>query len=118
MVEEYDQNNFLNRLPPLLGLDLAGSEKRETGWAVIANQKIQSGILHTNGEIQGIIRQFRIKKVIIDAPLSLPRGRKDIDSRDEHHFRECELLLRQEGIRFFPMTLGPLRTLTKRGIQP
>ncbi len=105
-----------NKLPPLMGIDLAGSEKRQTGWAVLAGGNVYSGILNTDDEIMATIHRFGVKKVIMDAPLSLPRGRKDIDLRDEHHFRECDLKLRREGIRFFPVTLGPMRMLTKRGM--
>ncbi len=116
MVGDLNPDNATDKVPPLMGIDLAGSEKRPTGWAVLAHGKVHSGILLTNNEILSMIHQFGIKQVIIDAPLSLPRGRKNIDERDEHHFRECDLLLRQEGIRFFPITLGPMRMLTKRGM--
>jgi len=33
------------------------------------------------------------------------------------HFRECDLELRRRGIKFFPITIGPMRNLTKRGIK-
>ena len=47
----------------------------------------------------------------------MPKGRKSIDKRDGNHFRECDIKLRKEGIRFFPITLGPMRKLTKRGMK-
>ncbi len=54
--------------------------------------------------------------VAIDAPLSLPRGRKSLSTREPIHFRSCDLELRRRGIKFFPITLGPMRALTMRGI--
>ncbi|RFT16427.1 MAG: hypothetical protein OP8BY_1605 [Candidatus Saccharicenans subterraneus] len=55
--------------------------------------------------------------VAIDAPLSLPPGRRDIEDRRGGHFRSCDLELRKRGIRFFPITLGPMRALTRRGLK-
>lgn len=55
--------------------------------------------------------------VLIDAPLSLPRGRATIEDRSGPHFRACDLELRRLGIRFFPLTLGPMRMLTSRGLR-
>ncbi len=54
--------------------------------------------------------------VAIDAPLSLPTGRKSIEQRTEVHLRECDKELLKRGIKFFPVTLGPMRKLTSRGI--
>lgn len=100
----------------LIGIDLAGSEKRNTGWAILKDKKFESGIIHTDKEIISLIKRYKIKKVVIDAPLTLPKGRKSIDKKDENHFRECDIKLRKEGIKFFPITLGPMRKLTKRGM--
>ena len=54
--------------------------------------------------------------VAIDAPLNLPPGRKTLDDRNGEHFRPCDRELLKRGIRFFPITLGPMRMLTLRGI--
>ncbi len=104
-------------MKPIIGIDLAGSEKRNTGWAVLCYKKFDFGIAHTDEELLAIVKKYKIKKAIIDAPLTLPKGRKNIEKRSNHHFRECDLLLRKEGIRFFPITLGPMRKLTKRGMK-
>ena len=103
-------------MKPLMGLDLAGSEKRNTGWAILKDEKFESGIVHSNREIISLIKAHNVKKILIDAPLTLPKGRKSIDKKDDNHFRECDIKLRKEGIRFFPITLGPMRKLTKRGM--
>jgi hypothetical protein len=54
--------------------------------------------------------------VAVDAPLSLPPDRKSIEDRTGSHLRECDRELLKRGIKFFPITLGPMRQLTKRGI--
>lgn len=59
----------------------------------------------------------RPQVVMIDAPLSLPRGRTSLDVPGPPHFRGCDLELRRLGIPFFPISLGPMRMLTKRGIR-
>lgn len=56
------------------------------------------------------------KVVSIDAPLFLPKGRPSIEHRGPPHFRECDKELLRMGIRFFPISLGPMRMLTKRGM--
>jgi len=56
--------------------------------------------------------------VAIDAPLGLPIGRHCLGEhcRGREHFRACDVALRRKGIRFFPITLGPMRALTQRGM--
>ena len=54
--------------------------------------------------------------IAIDAPLNLPPGRKSMEDKNGEHFRPCDRELLRRGIRFFPITLGPMRLLTKRGI--
>lgn len=101
----------------LMAFDLAGSEKRATGWAVLKDNSVCSGIAYGNKELLQLVATYKPSAIIIDAPLTLPKGRKSIDRRDNNHFRECDLQLRAEGIRFFPITLGPMRMLTKRGMK-
>ncbi len=99
----------------IMGLDLAGSEKRDTGFCFLG-RKTDVKILHTDKEILEEIRKCKPKLVAIDAPLSLPKGRRNIEDRKGPHFRKCDLELRRLGIRFFPITLGPMRMLTQRGM--
>jgi len=98
------------------GIDLAGSEKRDTGYCFLKGRPAKVSILHSDEEILASLMADTPDIVAIDAPLSLPKGRKSIDERDSHHFRKCDLALRKLGIRFFPITLGPMRMLTKRGM--
>ena len=102
----------------ILGIDLAGSEKRNTGICMMDNKlNIRTEIVHTDKEIEEIVEKIKPKIIAIDAPLSLPKGRKSIDERNNIHFRECDKELLKMGIKFFPITLGPMRMLTKRGIR-
>jgi predicted nuclease with RNAse H fold len=73
-------------------------------------------VAFTDEEILGTIGEARPDLVPVDAPLSLPEGRATIHDRGGAHLRECDLELRRRGIRFFPITLGPMRMLTERGL--
>lgn len=101
-------------LEKILGLDLAGSPKRKTGYAYLRDGNLRVGILYKEEEIFELAKSFSL--VMIDAPLSLPSGRKSIEDKGPH-LRECDLMLRKEGHRFFPVSLGPMRKLTERGIK-
>ncbi|MEM0042403.1 MAG: DUF429 domain-containing protein [Thermofilaceae archaeon] len=101
-----------------LGVDLAGSPKRPTGMCIIdEGLNAKTWIAYNDEEIIRAVLEFRPSVVAIDAPLSLPLGRSSIDDRTGPHFRECDKALRSLGIRFFPVTLGPMRALTRRGMQ-
>ena len=102
----------------VVGIDLAGSEKRNTGiCALNDNLEAKCFIAHKNEEILEIVEKLRPDLIAIDAPLSLPKGRKSLDRKEKIHFRECDRKLLELGIKFFPITLGPMRILTKRGIK-
>jgi len=73
--------------------------------------------LHADKEIIENILKFKPEVVAIDAPLALPKGRKYLEKMDNIHLRECDKKLLEMGIKFFPITLGPMRKLTKRGIK-
>jgi len=100
----------------VVGIDLAGSSLRPTGICILRGFKAQTHIAFSDEEILNCIYRAQPSLVTIDAPLSLPKGRKTIHDRSGDHFRYCDLELRKRGIRFFPITLGPMRMLTERGI--
>ncbi|MGA8303405.1 MAG: DUF429 domain-containing protein [Thermoplasmata archaeon] len=103
---------------PVLGLDLAGSPKRRTGCAVLFGaHRIRSSVAFSDEEIRALVSTTRPAVIIIDAPLSLPRGRRTIEDRSGPHLRQCDRELLRRGIRFFPLTLGPMRMLTVRGMR-
>lgn len=101
----------------VVGLDLAGSLSRETGACVMDGpRRLRAEVLHTDEEIQAFVRGSHPSLVVIDAPLSLPRGRRTIEDRSGPHLRECDRVLLRWRLPFFPLTLGPMRMLTARGM--
>jgi predicted nuclease with RNAse H fold len=100
----------------VVGVDLAGSVRRPTGVCVLRGMQARTRVAFTDEEILGTIDQAQPAIVPIDAPLSLPEGRATIHDQAGAHLRECDRELRRRGIRFFPITLGPMRMLTERGL--
>lgn len=103
-----------------LGIDLAGSEKQKTGVCLLNEGLIvKTWVFYPNEEILKLVKSLdkKVRIIAIDAPLSLPSGRETIDDRNGPHFRQCDRDLRKLGIPFFPITLGPMRLLTKRGME-
>ena len=100
----------------IVGVDLAGSPRRPTGICLLQGRKAQTRIAFTDEEILDSIRRADPDLVPIDAPLSLPDGRKTIHERSGEHLRECDRELQRRKIKFFPITLGPMRMLTERGL--
>lgn len=100
----------------VVGIDLAGSPKRPTGLCVLRDLSAETRVALSDDEILGFVMEARPALVPIDAPLSLPKGRRTIHDRSGEHLRECDRELLHRGIRFFPVTLGPMRMLTERGL--
>jgi len=101
----------------VVGLDLAGVETRPSGFCILHEMKAETGLLYSDQEIIDKIKQVKPNIIAIDAPLSLPDGRKSIEERTNVHLRECDRELLRRRIKFFPITLGPMRKLTERGIE-
>ena len=100
----------------IAGLDLAGVETRPTGFCILEDMRSETSLLYTDSEIIEKIRKISPQIVAIDAPLSLPPRRKSVEERTSSHLRECDRELMKRRIKFFPVTLGPMRKLTNRGI--
>jgi len=79
---------------------------------------VRCRVLHLDEEILEFVRKSKSKHVAIDAPLALPKGRHCLGEhcRGRTHFRVCDRILMRMGIKFFPITIGPMRTLTSRGM--
>jgi predicted nuclease with RNAse H fold len=99
------------------GVDLAGVPHRPTGMCILEGLKAKTTILYSDEDILSSIQKEKPDLVAIDAPLTLPPGRKSIDERNDSHYRPCDEELRRRKIPFFPITLGPMRVLTERGIK-
>jgi predicted nuclease with RNAse H fold len=103
---------------PVVGIDLAGSEKRDTGFCVMdPDMRCRTAVLHTDLEVLRLTSKARPGVVSIDAPLFLPKGRESLEKPGPPHFRECDKELLRMHIRFFPISLGPMRMLTARGMK-
>lgn len=104
--------------PPLVGvgIDLAGSSKRTIGICVLRDLTAETYIAFSDDEILGLVREVKPSLVPIDDPLSLPKGRSTVHDRSGEHLRDCDRELLRRGIRFFPITLGPMRMLTEPGL--
>lgn len=99
------------------GLDLAGSPSRRTGFCLLrGNLECETAVLHTDKEIIETVSTASPEVVSIDAPLFLPKGRPSLEVRGPPHLRECDKELLRMRIKFFPISLGPMRLLTTRGI--
>ena len=102
----------------VVGVDLAGSPQRNTGICLLKGMTVTlCATVHSDDEILAFIEKAVPDLIAIDAPLNLPPGRKSLEERTGEHFRPCDRELLKRGIRFFPITLGPMQSLTLRGIR-
>jgi predicted nuclease with RNAse H fold len=83
---------------------------------VLRGLSAKTCVAFSDDDILNFVKEARPDLVPIDAPLSLPKGRRTIHDRSGEHLRECDRALLRHGIRFFPVTLGPMRMLTERGL--
>ncbi len=100
----------------VVGVDLAGSVRRPTGICILRGLGAETHVAFGDEEVLQWVSRAQPDLVPIDAPLSLPDGRATIQDRSGGHFRDCDRELKRRGIRFFPITLGPMRMLTERGM--
>jgi uncharacterized protein YprB with RNaseH-like and TPR domain/predicted nuclease with RNAse H fold len=104
--------------PRIVGIDLTGSERRATGWALLKGGDASTMSLRTDEEL---IRETIAAKpdlVSIDSPLSFPEGVMDCDHiGDSPIYRKCELALKRMGISVFWCLLPTMKGLTTRGIR-
>jgi len=102
----------------VIGIDLAGVETRPTGFCILDKKlNAEMFVVYTDKEIIQRILEIKPEIIAIDAPLALPKGRKSIKEKNNIHLRECDRQLLKMSIKFFPITLGPMRKLTERGIK-
>jgi len=104
-------------VPPIvIGIDLAGAARRPTGVCLLCGRRAETRLLFSDADILEAVLAVAPTLVAVDAPLHLPPGRRSMADRNGEHYRPCDLELRRRGIPFFPITLGPMRGLTERGI--
>ncbi len=104
----------LGRPPRIVGIDLTGSEKRATGWALMEGARVTTKCLRTDAELVKETLEANADLVSIDSPLSLPEGH---GSAKVPIYRKCELALKRMGISVFWCLLPSMQMLTRRGIE-
>ncbi|MDK2464667.1 MAG: DUF429 domain-containing protein [Candidatus Korarchaeota archaeon] len=92
----------------VVGLDLAGKETRPTGVAVLTPDSLACLTLLTDEEVFGFVTSSDPDLVAIDAPLSKPSS---------GWLRDSDRELIRRGLRVLPPMLGPMRSLTERGMR-
>lgn len=106
--------------PVAVGIDLSGSEARETGICLLRGRDAYLAVAKTDGDIISMALGARPAIISIDSPLSLPRGRccaeDSCTCRKYGITRECERILKKKGINVYPCLIRSMQTLTVRGI--
>ncbi len=104
----------------ILGIDLAGKQENPSGLAILEGNKLKLSTIYTDNELYDLIDELKPSVIVIDAPLSLPKGRccleKDCKCAVGGHFRQAERDIRQYGP-VLPLTFRGMNMLTMRGIQ-
>lgn len=112
-----DSPSSIKRTLTVVGVDLAGVAHRPTGVCLLSESQALTALLYEDREILAFIKEKTPSLVAMDAPLCLPPGRKSMADKNGAHSRPCDEELRRRKIPFFPITLGPMRGLTERGIR-
>lgn len=104
----------------IMGIDLAGKTENPTGICFLDSGKLSFSTLFEDKEILRYINIVDPALIVIDAPLSLPKGRCCLSqycscSENGGHFRAAEAEMRKYG-RTLPLTFRGMRMLTERGI--
>lgn len=105
-------------VPRIVGIDLTGSEKRATGWALMDGPMTTTKALITDEALIRDTIEAKPDVVSIDSPLSLPTGCPGVGSDwNGPIYRKCELALKRMGISVFWCLLPSMQGLTARGIK-
>ncbi len=107
---------------PIVGIDLTGSEERESGWASVVGTNVTTELVATDANLIEKTVSTRPFLVSIDSPLSLPEGRLtefDDDPRRGKYgiIRQIERQLRKRGISVYPALIQSMQRLTHRGVE-
>ncbi len=93
--------------PRAAGVDLAARQTRPTGLALLSRRLLITSTVRTDGEILEFLQAEKPDIIAIDAPLSAP---------EEGSLRTADREMIRRGLRVLPPGLGPMRSLTERGI--
>lgn len=104
----------LGRAPRIVGIDLTGSEKRATGWALMNGGAVTTKSIRSDDDLIRETLAANPDIISIDSPLSLPEG---YGNPGVPIYRKCELALKRMGISVFWCLLPSMEMLTRRGIK-
>jgi uncharacterized protein YprB with RNaseH-like and TPR domain/predicted nuclease with RNAse H fold len=107
-----------SRTPRIVGIDLTGSERRATGWALLVGAVATTKAIRSDAELLRETLAASPDIVSIDSPLSMPEGVTDPDNTGTRPiYRRCELALKRMGISVFWCLLPTMKSLTMRGMR-
>lgn len=105
----------------IIGIDLTGSEDKESGWAYMAGSYAKCKRIKSDSEIIESVVKLKPDIVSIDSPLAYPRGRccsrKDCKCSKYGIMRESERMLRHFGLTVYPCLIDSMVNLTTRGMK-
>jgi len=93
----------------VIGIDLAGSSKNPTGWAMLKGKALKTSLLYTDKEIMENIVRNHPTLIAIDAPFTLPKK--------SELFRKADREMIRKGYRVFPPNLPAMKKLALRAIR-
>jgi predicted nuclease with RNAse H fold len=105
----------------IIGIDLAGKPENPSGICFLDKNRLNFFTAFNNDEILNLIATNKPSLIVIDAPLSLPKGRCCLSNKCScseigGHFRAAEVEMRKYG-RTLPLTFRGMMMLTERGIK-
>jgi uncharacterized protein YprB with RNaseH-like and TPR domain/predicted nuclease with RNAse H fold len=115
MVSRLLEKSSTNRKTPrIVGIDLTGSERRATGWALMDGASAATKSIRMDEDLIKETLAAKPDLISIDSPLSLPEG---YGAPGVPIYRKCELALKRMGISVFWCLLPSMEMLTRRGIR-
>lgn len=102
-----ENKNIINGESKVIGIDLTGSEEKESGWALLKGPVTKCRRIKTDSELIQSIKDASPDIVSIDSPLAKPFNGGIM--------RESELLLRHFGVYVYPCMIDSMVSLTTRG---
>ncbi len=101
---------------PVMGIDLAGKEKNETGICIYflewlgEKPHVVRRTVHTDDEIMELVRKHKPKVVAVDAPFSFPK-------EGEGYFRKADRMLIERGFKVLSPLFKGMQVLVRRAMK-